>query len=63
MSYGDAALRLGEHLALSIKKIWRGEFVDLFSLLHKEPEHVARVGDPTPDPQLLQKQKIDKKLE
>lgn len=45
MSYGDAALPLGGHLALAVKeKIWRGEFVDLYSLLHKEPEPVASWG-------------------
>lgn len=51
MSYGDAALPLGGHLALALKeKIWRGEFLDLFILLHKEPEPVAWVGDPDQTP-------------
>lgn len=54
MIYGDVALPLGGHLALAVKeKIWRGEFVDFFSLLHKKPELIVKVGDPAPTPRLL----------
>lgn len=60
MSYGEAALLLGGHLVLAInEKNWRGEFLDLFSLLHKETDPVARVGDPAPDPHITRKRKID----
>lgn len=36
------------------------EFVDLFSLLHKKPTPVVKIGDLVPDPQLVCKGKIDK---
>lgn len=52
---------LGGHLALSIKeKIWRGEFADLFSLLHKDPKAALKGGDPAPDPHVVRKRKIGK---
>lgn len=61
ISYGDIALPLGGHLALSVKeKIWCGEFVDIFSLLQMEPEPVAKVGDPVWDQETVKKCKIDK---
>lgn len=54
MSYGDAALPLGGHVALGVKENFlRGEFVNLFSLLHKEPEPIMKVGDPHPNPQII----------
>lgn len=38
-SYSPIAVQLGGHLALSMEeKIWRGKFMDLFSLFHTEPE-------------------------
>lgn len=61
ISYGDIALPLGGHLALSIKeKIWRGEFVDIFSLLQVEPEPVQRIGEPLRDQEVVRQRKIDK---
>lgn len=59
--YGSVDLPLGGHLALTVKeKIWRGEFVDLFSLLHTEPEPVPKVGEPERDQETVKKRKIDR---
>lgn len=55
--YGDIVLSLGEHLAL---KIWRDENVDIFSLLHTEPETVPKVGEPACDQEVMRKRKIDR---
>lgn len=61
ISYGDTGLPLGRHLALSVKeKIWKGEFVYLFSLLQTEPEPVPRPGDPIRDSETMRRRKIDK---
>lgn len=47
ISYSDIALPLGGHLALCVKKkIWRGEFIDMFSLLQIKPEPVQCIGEP-----------------
>lgn len=59
--YGDVSLPLGGHLALSVKeKIWRGEYIDMFSLLHTEPEPVPKVGEPVRDTELTRRRKIDR---
>lgn len=61
ISYGNIALPLGSHLALSVKgKIWKGEFVDMFNLLQVEPEPVLKLGDPIKDSETTKKGKIDK---
>lgn len=61
IAYGSIAIPLGGHLALSIKeKIWRGEFIAVFSLLHAEPDPIPRVGDPIKNQETIRKQKIDK---
>lgn len=60
-SYGAVALPLGGHLTLSVKqKIWHGKYVDMFSLLHSEPEPVQKVGDPVRDSEAVCKRKIDR---
>lgn len=47
ISYGDLALLLGSHLALAVKeRIWRGEYMDIFSLIQVEPEPVPKLGEP-----------------
>lgn len=56
--YGGVDLPLGGHLALSVKeKIWRGEYVDLFSLLQAEPEPVRKVGKPERDQESMKKRR------
>lgn len=59
LPYGDIALPLGGHLALSVReKIWSGEYVDMFSLLHTEPEPVPKVREPVRDKEVMRKGKI-----
>lgn len=61
ISYRDIALPLRRRLALSVKeKIWKGEFVDMFSLLQVKPELVQKTGEPVRDLETMRKQKIDK---
>lgn len=60
MLYGEEALPLGDHLAPAVKeKIWKGEYVDLFSLLHREPEPESKAGQYTQEQQTVRKPKID----
>lgn len=60
-SCSSIALLLGGHLVLSEKeKIWRGKYVDVFSLLHTEPEPVLQVRDVQKDQEQLKKCKIDR---
>lgn len=48
-------------MALAVKKkIWRDEYIDMFSLLHVEPEPTPKVGDPIKDQETIQRHKIDK---
>lgn len=58
---GDVVLPRGGHLALAIKeKIWRGDYIDIFSLLHMEPDTVLKVGDPLWNQEIVKKRKIIK---
>lgn len=44
---------------LQKRKIWRGEFVDVFSLLHVEPVPIPRVGNSIKDQEVVKRWKID----
>lgn len=59
--YGDVALPLGGHLTLSVRdKIWRGEYVDIFSLMDTESKPVPKVGEPMRDQEVMHKRKVDR---
>lgn len=54
-------LPVGGCLALAMKeKIWKGEFVDMFSLLQVEPEPIQKIGECLRDFETSRKRKIDK---
>lgn len=60
ISYGDIALPLGGHLALSVKERMReGELIDIFRLLQVKPEEAQMIGGPRRDLETTRKRQID----
>lgn len=47
LSYGEVALRLGRHLALTvIEKNWRSEYMNMLSCLFWDSESSPNIGEP-----------------